>query len=139
VATFARQLARIERGLAPPVLECGDLSSRRDFLDVRDVVRAYHLALTRGEPGAVYNIGSGVAVRIADVLALLRGLARVPVEVAPEPSRMRPSDVPLLVADIRALRAATGWQPEIPFEQSVRDTLDWWRARVTRGVMSDER
>jgi len=131
VSDFARQVAEIEAGRAAPVIQAGNLDARRDFLDVRDVVRAYHLALTRGEPGAVYNIGSGVAVRIGDVLALLRGLARVPVEIAPDPSRMRPSDVPLLVADIDALRAATGWQPEIPFEQSVRDTLDWWRARVT--------
>ncbi len=127
VAAFARQVAEIEAGRREPVVRVGNLEAQRDFLDVRDVVRAYHLALTRGAPGAVYNIGSGVAVRMRAVLDRLLALSPATVEVAIDSDRLRPSDVPLLVADSGALRAATGWRPVVPFEQSLRDTLDWWR------------
>lgn len=136
VAAFARQVAEVEAGRRPPVLSVGNLEARRDFLDVRDVVAAYHLALTRGTPGAVYNVGSGQAVAIGDVLALLLRLARCEIEVRADPARLRPADAPLLVADTRALREATEWQPAIPFERSVRETLDWWRARVARSELN---
>ncbi|MDP9371081.1 MAG: GDP-mannose 4,6-dehydratase [Chloroflexota bacterium] len=131
VAAFARQIAEIEAGRRPPVVRVGNLEAQRDFLDVRDVVHAYQLALTAGEPGAVYNIGSGMAVRMRAVLDRLLALSPRRVEVAIDPARLRPSEVPLLVADSSALRAATGWRPVVPFEQSLRDTLDWWRGRVT--------
>ena len=130
VPAFARQIAEIEAGRRAPVVQVGNLEAQRDFLDVRDVVRAYHLALTTGQPGEVYNVGSGVSVRLRDVLDLLLDLSPVRVQIATDPAQLRPSDVPLLVADSRALRAATGWEPTIPLERSLRDTLDWWRARV---------
>ncbi len=137
VAAFARQVAEIEAGRREPVVRVGNLEAQRDFLDVRDVVRAYRLALTRGAPGAVYNIGSGVAVRMRAVLDRLLALSPAAVEVAIDPSRLRPSDVPLLVADSGALRAATGWRPVVPFDQSLRDTLDWWRGRVSGAAGGD--
>lgn len=130
LASFARQIAEIEAARRPPVVRVGNLDARRDFLDVRDVVRAYHLALTRGEPGAVYNVGAGVAVRLRDALDLLLGLSPARIDVATDPARLRPSDVPLLVADNRALREATGWSPTIPFEESLRDILVWWRGQI---------
>lgn len=130
IPAFSRQIAEIEAGRAAPVVRVGNLEAQRDFLDVRDVVRAYYLALTRGTPGAVYNIGSGVPVRLQAMLDLLLSLSPARVEVATDPARLRPSDVPVLAADSGALRAATGWQPAIPLEQSVRDILEWWREEV---------
>jgi GDP-4-dehydro-6-deoxy-D-mannose reductase len=129
---FARQLARIERGLAPPRLEVGDLTARRDLTDVRDMVEAFRLLLERGRAGVAYNAGTGHAVRIADVLDVLRGLCAVPVEVVVRDERLRPADPGVLVADSSALRSATGWQPRRSLEQSLRDTLDDWR-RVVAG------
>jgi GDP-4-dehydro-6-deoxy-D-mannose reductase len=133
LASFARQIAEIEAGCRAPVVRVGNLDARRDFLDVRDVARAYVLALTRGEPGAVYNIASGAAVRIGAALDLLLGLSPLPIEVVRETGRLRPADVPLLVGDSARLRAATGWEPTIPFARSLRDLLDWWRARIGDG------
>ena len=129
-SSFAKQIALAEAGKAEPVLQVGNLEARRDFTDVRDVVRAYWQALESCEPGEVYNIGSGKAWRIADVAELLIGMAKVPVEARPDPSRMRPSDVPVLQADTTKFRAATGWAPEIPFEQTLEDTLEYWRERI---------
>lgn len=130
VSAFARQIAEIEAGLCPPVVRVGNLEARRDFLDVRDMVRAYYLALTKGEPGEVYNIGGGTAIGIGEVLDLLLTLSPLAIAVERDPARMRPSDIPLLVADSTRLRAATGWLPTIPLAQSVRDVLDWWREQV---------
>ncbi|HEY8598355.1 MAG TPA: GDP-mannose 4,6-dehydratase, partial [Thermomicrobiales bacterium] len=130
ISAFARQIAEIEAGQRAPVVCVGNLEARRDFLDVRDVVRAYSLALTRGEPGAVYNIGSGTAVRIGEALELLLGLSTAAIAVETDPERLRPSDVPIVVADNTRLRTATGWSPEISFEVSLGGVLDWWRAEV---------
>jgi GDP-4-dehydro-6-deoxy-D-mannose reductase len=132
VSSFARQIAEIEAGQRPPVLAVGNLEARRDFLDVRDVVRAYALAITVGTPGEVYNIGSGRAIQIGELLAQLLALSTVQVEVTTDPERLRPSDVPLLLADSTRLQEATGWAPAIPFAQSLRDMLAWWRTEVRR-------
>ena len=129
-AAFARQVARIEAGQQPPVLQVGNLNAERDFTDVRDRVRAYHLAATRGTPGAVYTLGSGRATPIRTILDMLLGLSRVPIEVQLDPARMRPADVPAIVCDPRRFHDATGWQATIPLEQSLADILDYWRARV---------
>lgn len=129
-SNLARQVAEMEAGLRAPVLEVGNLEARRDFTDVRDVVRAYALVLERGAPGEVYNVASGRSWSVAEVVELLRGLGRVPFAVRQDPARLRPSDVPLLVGDARRLRALTGWEPRIPFPQTLADLLDWWRARV---------
>lgn len=129
-SNFARQIAQIEAGKKEPVIEVGNLSARRDFTDVRDVVKAYWLALEKGEPGEVYNIGSGRAVTIREMLDMLLALTDVKIEVRPVPERMRPSDVELLLADVSKFNALTGWKAEIPLTKTLADTLDYWRARV---------
>jgi GDP-4-dehydro-6-deoxy-D-mannose reductase len=129
-SAFAAQIARIEAGEQPPVLRVGNLEAERDFTDVRDMVRAYHLAFAHCEPGEVYNIGSSRATRINHLLALLLAHSRVPITVEPDPARMRPSDVPRMVCDRTKFEAATGWQPHIPLEQTLADLLDYWRGRV---------
>jgi GDP-4-dehydro-6-deoxy-D-mannose reductase len=129
-SNFALQIARIEAGKQEPVIKVGNLEAQRDFTDVRDTVRAYWLAIERGEPGEVYNVASGKAWRISEVLDLLLANSSVDIRVEEDPDRLRPSDVPLLLGDSSRLREATGWQPEIPFEQTTKDLLDFWRARV---------
>lgn len=127
---LARQVAAIEAGRVPPVLAVGNVSARRDFTDVRDMVRAYWLALEKGLPGEVYNAASGTAVSIREVIEIFRALAGVPFEVREDPSRFRPVDLPLLLGDAGKLRAATGWAPAIPLRTSLADTLADWRRRV---------
>jgi len=129
-SNFAKQVAEIEQGLVEPVLHVGNLDARRDFTDVRDVVKAYWLALERGEPGNVYVIASGRARRISEVVDMLLGMARVPIRVERDPARMRPSDVPVLLGDSTKFRKKTGWEPVIPFEQTLTDLLEYWRART---------
>jgi GDP-4-dehydro-6-deoxy-D-mannose reductase len=128
-SNFAKQIAEIESG-RPPVLEVGNLEARRDWHDVRDTVRAYWLAAMEGEPGEVYNIGRGEALSIGEMLDILLSMAKVEVEVRPIAERMRPSDVELLVCDPTKFRERTGWEPAIPFDQTLRDTLEYWRERV---------
>jgi GDP-4-dehydro-6-deoxy-D-mannose reductase len=127
---IACQIALIEQGRTPPVLEVGTLTTRRDFTDVRDMVRAYWLALARGAPGTVLNAASGVAIDIRAVLDGFLALAIRPIEVRSSAARTRPADVPLLCGDPRRLTALTGWQPTIPREQSLADVLADWRRRV---------
>ena len=132
VSSFARQVSEAEAGLIEPTVLTGDLTSRRDFLDVRDVVRAYRMALELGEAGEVYNIASGSAPRVGDLLDALVNLANARITVRQDPSRMRPSDVPVIVGDASRFIRQTGWSPEIPIEISLRDTLDYWRDEVRR-------
>lgn len=138
VSAFARQVAEIEAGHSEPVLRVGNLDTIRDFLDVRDVVAAYRVALTRGAPGSVYNVGRGEATSVRAVLETLLAMARTSIEVVSDPARMRPSDVPVLVADTTALLEATGWSPAVSFRESVADTLNWWRAHVRDTVGAGE-
>lgn len=135
---FSLQIAKIEAGMMPPVMRVGNLDAQRDFTDVRDVVRAYYLALMHGTPGQVYNIGTGEARSIRELLDTLLSLSTVPIEVQPDPKRMRPSDVPLAVCDASRLRCDTGWSPQVPFGRSLADTLDEWRRRVADGDLSSE-
>jgi GDP-4-dehydro-6-deoxy-D-mannose reductase len=129
-SNFARQIAEIEKGIREPVVRVGNLDALRDFTDVRDMVRAYWLAIERGEPGEVYNICSGRAYRIRQVLDILLGLSPATVEVREDPGRLRPSDVEILVGDCSRFQRATGWTPTIPFEVTLKDLLDYWRQRV---------
>ncbi len=133
VASFAGQIARIEAGLAEPVLEVGDLTARRDFLDVGDVVAAY-AAVIRGsdelEAHAVFNIASGRARPISDLLDGLRERARVPFEIRVAADRLRPSEIPTASGDAAALTRATGWEPRIALADSLTRILDDARARV---------
>jgi len=127
LADFAAQLAAIERGEAPPVLATGNLEGARDFTDVRDVARAYRLALELGMPGAVYNVCSGIATPIGDLLDILLNACRVTVRVETDPSLYRPVDRHAVLGCNVALREATTWQPAIPISQTVIDTLAYWR------------
>lgn len=130
VPDFAQQIAAIEAGQSPPVMRVGNLDARRDFTDVRDVVRAYHLLMTHGEPGEVYNIGAGQSHAIQEVLDSLLALSEISITVEQDPARMRPSDVPDMICNAGKLHRQTGWEPKIPFEQSLSDVLNYWRERV---------
>jgi GDP-4-dehydro-6-deoxy-D-mannose reductase len=126
---FAKQIADIEKGRREPVVRVGNLDARRDFTDVRDIVRAYWLALEKGEPGEVYNLCSGRAWTIREMLDMLLGMSTQKIRVVQDPARMRPSDVPVLLGDASRFRDRTGWEPTIPFEQTMRDLLAYWRER----------
>lgn len=126
---FAKQIADIERGKKPPVIRVGNLDARRDFTDVRDTVRAYWLSLEKGEPGEAYNICSGKDWTIRAMLDMLLGMTKAKVKVEQDPARMRPSDVPVLLGDASKFKKATGWEPTIPFEQTLQDLLEYWRSR----------
>ncbi len=124
---LASQIAAAELGLQPPAIKVGNLDARRDFSDVRDVVRAYVMLITEGEPGQVYNVGTGESRSIQELLDTLLAMSQVPIEVEQDPRRMRPSDVPDAVCDASRIRERTGWQAMISFEQSLQDILDYWR------------
>jgi GDP-4-dehydro-6-deoxy-D-mannose reductase len=125
---FAKQIADIEKGRRQPILCVGNLDAKRDFTDVRDIVRGYWMALEKCEPGEVYNLCSGKAWSIRQVLDHLLGMTKTKIEVRQDPARLRPSDVPVLLGDHSKFTQATGWKPTIPFEQTLRDMLDYWRA-----------
>jgi len=129
-SSFARQLAEIEAGQRPARLEVGNLEAVRDFTDVRDVVRAYWALLDRGARGEVYNVCSGRGVKLGELLQGLIALSGLRVEVHVDPARLRAADAPILIGDPSRLRAATGWEPEIPIDRTLRDLLDYWRERV---------
>lgn len=122
-ADFCKQAAEIECGLHEPVIRTGNLSAQRDFTDVRDIVRAYELLLERGHSGEVYNVGSGNAAAISDILAQIRTLCTVQFAVETDPEKLRPVDVPVIAADITKLQADTGWSPQIPLAQTLSDML----------------
>jgi GDP-4-dehydro-6-deoxy-D-mannose reductase len=131
VASFARQLAEIAIG-GPSVLYVGNLTARRDFLDVRDVASAYVALLERGEPGETYNVCSGTPVSVQDVLRRLVMIARVPVEIREDPARMRPSEVPVYFGDNTKLRSTTGWAPEHSLAHALREVYEDEVARAKK-------
>jgi len=124
---FAKQIVDIERGIREPVIRVGNLEARRDFTDVRDIARGYWLALEKGKSGEVYNLCSGTSYRIGEILEMLLSLAGVKAEVRQDAARLRPSDVPHLEGANDKFRADTGWKLDIPFEQTLRDLIDFWR------------
>lgn len=127
ISAFAQKIAEIEKGKREPVLPVGNLEAKRDFTDVRDVVRAYNLLMDKGEFGQVYNIGSGTAHKISEILDKLLSLSKVKITVKSEESLFRPADDPELVCDLTKIQKLTGWRPEIPLETTLKDTLDYWR------------
>ena len=129
-STFAKQIAEIEKGLKKPQVLVGNLDARRDYTDVRDMVRAYYLAVRRCKSGEVYNIASGKSWRIGDVLNLLLSKSKVKIKVVQDKTRLRPSDVEVLVGDAGKFIKETGWSPQIPFEKTMEDLLDYWRGKV---------
>ncbi len=129
-AGFARQIVEIEKDLRDPTIYVGSLEAKRDFTDARDMVRGYWLALEKGIPGEVYNICSGKGYKIGEILDMLLGMTSNHIKVKKDPTRMRPSDVPVLVGDSTKFRKQTGWKPEIPFEKTLKDIMEYWRERI---------
>lgn len=130
VSDFCRQIALIEKTKQPPVIKAGNIESRRDFTDVRDMVRAYWLAAEKGAPGEVYNISSEKAYSIKEMLKKLIAMAKTEIKIEIDASRLRPQDTIIKLGDSQKFRRLTGWRPEIPIEQTLRETLDWWREMV---------
>ena len=130
ISDFCRQIAEIEKGIKEPVISVGNLSAKRDFTDVRDVVRAYRLLGEKGKSGTVYNVGRGRAVEIQFILDTALSFAKCDIEVRQDPARMRASDIPLIEPDVSRILADTGWSAEITMEQTVEDTLNYWRKKL---------
>lgn len=129
-SNFAKQIALIEKGRQEPVVHVGNLDTQRDWTDVRDMVRGYLVAVEKCDPGEVYNICTGEAVKVEDMLNLLLSFTKIKPKIEPDPTRMRPSDVPVLIGNNSKFVAKTGWKPEIPFTKTMEDLLNYWRKRV---------
>ena len=129
VADFCKQVAEIERGEKPPVIRVGNLTAKRDFSDVRDVVRAYTMLMNSGIAGETYNVGSGNAIAIQEILDAIIELSGKEIEVQIDTARLRPVDVPLIEADITKLTETTGWKPEIALKWTIKETLNYWREK----------
>ena len=134
-STFAKQIAMIEAGLIPPVVKTGNLDSLRTFADVRDAVRAYYLLVTvNPKAAAYYNIGGTYTCSVADMLKTLLSMSsHNGIQVETDPERLRPIDADLQVPNTEKFKAVTGWEPVIPFEQTMADLLEYWRERVNSG------
>ena len=124
---FARRIADIERGRWEPTISVGNLDASRDLTDVRDTVRAYRAIVNGAAAGEVFNVCSGSAIAIRDLLDRLIARARVPVKIQVDPARYRPNDTPVLLGDATRIRQRFGWTPQIPFDQTVDDLLEYWR------------
>jgi GDP-4-dehydro-6-deoxy-D-mannose reductase len=127
--SMARQIALIERGELEPVIKVGNLDAQRDVTDVRDVVRAYAALMQSGRTGVIYNVASGVARSIRSILDALVSRSKVPVKIEVDPGRMRPNDVPVVVGNHSRLTEATGWHPQVSFDQMLDDLLTYWRGQ----------
>jgi GDP-D-mannose dehydratase len=130
VSDFCKQVVEIEKGLHEPVMMVGNLKARRDFTDVRDVVRAYALLVQHGKAGETYNVGSGQAVEIQEVLKKIISQSSVDVEIRVDPNKIRPVDVPIIEADTTKLQQTTGWKREISLEQTIHETMEYWRQYI---------
>jgi len=127
VADFCKQVAEIERGEKEPIIYTGNLSAKRDFTDVRDVVRAYGLLIQKGKKGETYNIGSGHAIAIQEILNRILEFSKTKIKSEVDPSKIRPVDVPIIEADTTKIRACTGWTPDISLDTTLLETLEFWR------------
>ncbi len=127
VSAFAKQIAMIEKGQQEKIMKVGNLEPKKDFTDVRDVVRAYKLLMEKGEFGEVYNIGSGKSYKISEILELLLSFSKEKIDVQRDESLVRKVEVPEIRCDFSKIKNATGWTPLIPIEKSLKDTLDYWR------------
>lgn len=127
---FCKQVAEIEAGKKKPILHVGNLSAKRDFTDVRDVVRAYGLLIQHGKAGETYNIGSGHAISIQELLNIILSLSTAKILVSTDPARLRPSDIPVIEADITKLQDSIDWHPEISLKQTLLETLNYWRGTL---------
>ncbi len=131
-SAFAKQISQVEKGLSPPVVRVGNLNSIRTWLDVRDIVRAYWMCVERCPAGEVYNIGGTTTKSVGEMLEFLisQSSSREDIEVREDPALMRPSDVTLQIPSTEKFSKATGWGPKIPFTQTMRDLLDYWREKI---------
>lgn len=129
VADFCKQVAQIEAGKQEAVIKVGNLAAKRDFTDVRDVVRAYGMLIEKGEAGETYNIGSGHAIAIDEILKMIVAKSKADIKVEIDTAKLRPVDVPVIEADTAKLREITGWKPQISLEQTIEETLNYWRDR----------
>lgn len=129
VADFCKQVAEIEAGKKDPVLYVGNLSAKRDFTDVRDVVRAYSMLMERGQAGETYNVGSGHAIEIRRILDMILELSKKEIKIEIAEEKFRPIDVPIIEADTQKLFYSTGWKQEIPIEKTLEETLNYWRTQ----------
>jgi GDP-4-dehydro-6-deoxy-D-mannose reductase len=127
IASFAQQIARIELGKQPPILKVGNLEARRDYTDVRDIARAYLLAAEKGKPGEVYNVGSGTAPRLRELVDLLLTMTRSHITLEVDPARRHTAEADVYICDARRFARLTGWRPQIALQRTLRDTLDDWR------------
>jgi GDPmannose 4,6-dehydratase len=135
-SSFAKQIAMIEAGMIPPIVKVGNLKSLRTIADVRDAVRAYHMLLTVNPiPGGVYNIGGSYTCTVGDILNTLLSMSTSEIDIEVDPDRLRPVDADLQVPDCTKFKTHTGWEPEISFEQTMSDLLEYWRYRVKTGMV----
>lgn len=127
ISSFAKQIAEIEKGTKENILHVGNIKAKRDFTDVRDVVRAYSLIIEKGKSAEVYNIGSGVSYKISDILDILLSFSKVKIAIQIDPSLLRPGDTPDFICNNQKIKKTINWEPAIPIEQTLKDTLDYWR------------
>lgn len=130
VSDFCKQVAEIEKGLRDPVMKVGNLAAKRDFTDVRDVVKAYVGLVRKGQPGETYNVGSGNAREIREILDMIISMSAKEIKVEIDPNKIRPVDVPIIEADISKLNRLIGWKPQILLEQTIEETLNYWRKNL---------
>ncbi|MBO5458728.1 MAG: GDP-mannose 4,6-dehydratase [Lachnospira sp.] len=130
VADFCKQVAEIEKGIKEPVMYVGNLSAKRDFTDVRDVVQAYAMLVKEGARGETYNVGTGHALAIQEILDKIISLSTSKIEVQVDPDKLRPVDVPIIEPDISKINKCTGWEPKISLEQTLKETLEYWRKQL---------
>jgi len=130
ISDFCKQIAEIEKGINEPIIHVGNLSVKRDFTDVRDIVRAYRLLSINGNKGEVYNIGSGKAREIKEMLDVIINNSAIDIKIEINKSKYRPVDVPIIEADMNKVADCTGWKPEIDFNSTIVDTLQFWRNKV---------
>lgn len=129
-ADFCKQVAEIEAGKHEPILKVGNLNAIRDFTDVRDVVRAYVMLMEKGTAGETYNVGSGNAIKISDLLDRIISMSDAEIRVEVDPDKLRPVDVPIIEADVSKIYQCCGWKKEIPLETTLKETLEYWRSKV---------
>jgi GDP-4-dehydro-6-deoxy-D-mannose reductase len=129
IPDFVSQIAKIEKGLLPPVLKVGNLSTKRDISDVRDVVKAYVALMSKGKQGEAYNVCSQQAHSIINLVKILLSLSKKKIRVEVDEKRNRPAEIPILLGDNSKIRKTTGWRPKIPIEKTLEDTLNFWRER----------
>ena len=137
VSDFCKQVAEIEAGKREPVMKVGNLAAKRDFTDVRDVVKAYVSLIQTGKAGETYNVGRGKAYAIQEILDLIIANSTAEVKVEIDPNKIRPVDIPIIEADVKKIHEITGWKPQIPLEETIRETLDYWRMHIREGVQSN--